>query len=223
MINLREKNSPEVGINYMARRVAVYCLGIVILALGITLNTKAALGVSPIISIPYALSKINNLELGTITFVIYCVFIFVQLLLLRKDFKLSMLLQVVASFLTSLFISIFNRYIFVYNNIYIHVITLVAAVVITGVGAAIVVDMDLVPNPADGLADVIGQKLKRDFGFGKNVFDLICIIISSLIGFIFRGKLIGIGFGTIFAMIFTGRVIAVFNKKFKKRLQEIIY
>lgn len=104
----------------MARRIVVYCLGIVILALGITLNTKAALGVSPIISILYALSKINNLELGTITFVIYCVFIFIQLLLLRKDFKLRMLLQVVASFLTSLFISIFNRYIFIYNNIYIH-------------------------------------------------------------------------------------------------------
>ena len=120
MINLREKNSPKVRINYMARRIVVYCLGIVILALGITLNTKAALGVSPIISIPYALSKINNLELGTITFVIYCVFIFIQLLLLRKDFKLRMLLQVVASFLTSLFISIFNRYVFIYNNIYIH-------------------------------------------------------------------------------------------------------
>ena len=35
-------------------RIALYLVGIIVLALGITLNTKTNLGVSPIISIPYA-------------------------------------------------------------------------------------------------------------------------------------------------------------------------
>ena len=36
---------------FLSRRFAIYCIGIMILALGITLNTKTNLGVSPVISL----------------------------------------------------------------------------------------------------------------------------------------------------------------------------
>ena len=39
-------------------RIALYLVGIIVLALGITLNTKTNLGVSPIISMPYAVAQI---------------------------------------------------------------------------------------------------------------------------------------------------------------------
>ena len=39
-------------------RIALYLVGIIVLALGITLKTKTNLGVSPIISIPYAVAQI---------------------------------------------------------------------------------------------------------------------------------------------------------------------
>ena len=45
-------------------RGMMYCIGLMILALGIILNTKTGLGVSPIISIPYSISKIWNINLG---------------------------------------------------------------------------------------------------------------------------------------------------------------
>ena len=38
-------------------RIALYLIGIMVLALGITLNTKTNLGVSPIISMPYAVAE----------------------------------------------------------------------------------------------------------------------------------------------------------------------
>ena len=39
-------------------RIFFYVLGLLILALGLTLNTKAGLGVSPIISVSYSVSQI---------------------------------------------------------------------------------------------------------------------------------------------------------------------
>ena len=39
-------------------RWVLYLLGMLVLALGLTLNTKAGLGVSPIISIAFAVSEI---------------------------------------------------------------------------------------------------------------------------------------------------------------------
>lgn len=48
-------------------------------------------------------------------------------------------------------------------------------------------------------------------GFGKNLFDFSALIISLAIGMIGAGRPVGIGIGTIAAMVCTGRVIAVFN------------
>ena len=49
-------------------RIALYLIGIMVLALGITLNTKTNLGVSPIISMPYAVAQIFGYETGTAVF-----------------------------------------------------------------------------------------------------------------------------------------------------------
>ncbi len=58
---------------------------------------------------------------------------------------------------------------------------LVLAIILTGIGAAITVDVNIVPNPADGLARVIGEKCGKNMGFGKNLFDFSAIVISSSI------------------------------------------
>ena len=86
---------------------------------------------------------------------------------------------------------------------------LILAIVITGVGASLTVGMKIVPNPADGLASVVGEKCHKGFGFGKNFFDGISIVISLIIGFVFTGGILGIGLGTVISMIFTCRVIAL--------------
>ena len=60
-------------------RFLVYTIGMVVLALGLTLNTLTNLGVSPIISVPYSISQITGLNLSNITFVVYAIFVVVQL------------------------------------------------------------------------------------------------------------------------------------------------
>lgn len=54
-------------------RFLLYFVGLFILALGLTLNTKANLGVSPIISVPYSISQITGYNFGDLTFVIYAI------------------------------------------------------------------------------------------------------------------------------------------------------
>ena len=90
-------------------RIALYLIGIMVLALGITLNTKTNLGVSPIISMPYAVAQIFGYETGTAVFVAYLIFIVLQIVLLKGKFPPFQLLQVAASYLTSAFITIFDR------------------------------------------------------------------------------------------------------------------
>ena len=56
-------------------------VGLLILALGIILNTKSGLGVSPIISVAYSTSTILNVNFGNMTFVLYTVFVVAEMLL----------------------------------------------------------------------------------------------------------------------------------------------
>ena len=60
-------------------RFLVYTIGMVVLTLGLTLNTLAYLGVSPIISVLYSISQIIGLNFINITFVVYAIFVVVQL------------------------------------------------------------------------------------------------------------------------------------------------
>ena len=55
----------------MIYRVLIYIAGLLILAMGLTLNTKAGLGVSPIISVSYSVSEITHHNFGNTTLVLY--------------------------------------------------------------------------------------------------------------------------------------------------------
>ena len=169
-------------------RGIIYFIGLIVLALGIVLNTKTLLGVSPIISIPYNICHIWHLNLGAITFVFYCFCVLIESILKGKEFKLY---------------------------------ELFFAIVVTGIGAATMVNMKLVPNPADALAATIGDKLGKGMGIGKNVFDVTCFCTSGIIGLVFTRHIIGLGIGTVLAVIFTGRVIAVYNYFLKHPMQNL--
>lgn len=202
-------------------RILFYVMGCVILAFGITLNTKAGLGVSPIISFPYSISQITGLNFSILTFAVYSSFVIIQFLIDRKSRSIKLLFQVPFSFVFSLLLEIFGRYIKNAPNIlWVQVLVLIAALVLTGIGIAMTVNMDYIPNPADGLARSVGNALKKDMGLGKNIIDCISVIFTCIFGLVFAHKIIGIGIGTVLAVIFTGRVVKVFNVLCGRKMNE---
>ena len=139
-----------------------------------------------------------------------------------EEIKLYELLQIPMSLVTSVFINIFDRYLnIVPDTLGQKLLVLFFAIVVTGIGAATMVNMKLVPNPADALAATIGDKLGKGMGIGKNVFDVTCFCISGIIGLVFTRHIIGLGIGTVLAVIFTGRVIAVYNYFLKHPMQNL--
>lgn len=173
-----------------SRRFVLYLAGLIIMAFGITLNTKTSLGVSPIISIPYSLSTLLHINLGLMTFLFYSVLVFFQFLLLGKKFAPIQWLQIPLSLITSFFINLFDLILPNAQNLMNKFVLLVFAVILTGIGASLTVGMKLLPNPADGLANVLGIKLKKGFGFGKNLFDFSCLFLSICIGLLSSRHLI---------------------------------
>ena len=90
-------------------KLAAGCLFVVGVALnpfGIALIAKGALGTSPISSPPYVLSLRYAPTLGEFTFVMNTLFVAVQAVLLRGDFKLFQVLQMAVNVVFSAFIDV---------------------------------------------------------------------------------------------------------------------
>lgn len=210
-------------------RVLFYIIGLLVLALGLTLNTKTGLGVSPIISVAYSTAVISGHN-----FVIELI-----LHLIRehryveeshgalsqagkRDRKLIFLMDILQIPLSLIFTRFLNAFSALIPALYsgsessagemaFRVIVLVIAIILTGIGAAMSLNMRIVPNPGDGIVQAIADTAHKSVGFTKNCFDVLNISITITLSLTFAGHLIGIGVGTILAMIGVGRTIAVFN------------
>lgn len=68
------------------KRYLVFIIGVIINSFGIAFITKAALGTSPISSLPCVLSLKFTPTLGEFTFIMNMLFIIIQIILLRKNF-----------------------------------------------------------------------------------------------------------------------------------------
>lgn len=225
-------------------RAAFYFLGLLVLAVGITLNTKAGLGVSPIISVSYSISVISGTNFGNMTLVLYSFFVVVEMALhifgsirqgggAGKELLVKLLkdaLQFPLSLVFTRFMNIFSALIPEYSEVgegafYAspagRVLTLAAAVILTGIGAAASLNMRIVPNPGDGIVQAISDFTGKSVGFTKNCFDLFNVTLTVCIGFLFAGHIIGIGIGTLLAVVGVGRSVAAFNHLCKGRMGEL--
>lgn len=97
------------------KTLVVYLLGHIVLAFGVCLNTKTMLGVSPVVSVAYNISLIWRVPIGQSTFVYYLILIGIQFLLLWRRFDRFQVFQVLAGFLGSFFLQIFDGLVSVPN------------------------------------------------------------------------------------------------------------
>lgn len=89
-----------------AKRYLLFLVGLFINAVGVSLITKASLGTSPISSIPYVLSLHFPLTLGNFTIIFSVLLILLQLLILRKNFRIEDILQIPVSVVFGYFIDL---------------------------------------------------------------------------------------------------------------------
>lgn len=207
-------------------QILVYVVGMFILAIGLTLNTKANLGVSPIISVPYSISQITGLNFGDLTFVVYAIFVVVQIIIhIRlKNHKriVSDILQLPLSLIFTRLLNIFSTYIPTAQNLGIRFIVLTLAIICTGVGAAMSLSMQFVPNPGDGIVQSLAEGFNKSVGLTKNLFDCFNLCITLCISIFIAHQIVGVGIGTVIAVFGVGRVIALFHHIFEYKIEELI-
>ena len=199
------------------KRYLLFLAGLFINALGVSLVTKASLGTSPISSIPYVLSLKFPFTLGNFTIIFSILLILLQILILRKIFKMENILQIPVSIAFGYFIDL-TMYMFFWvnpQNYAIKLIALFAGCIVLGFGVYMEVLADVVMLPGESFVRAIVQTWNTNFGTTKIMFDSSMTIIAGGLSVIFFGKLNGVREGTIIAALLVGFIARLFGKHLK--------
>lgn len=205
-------------------RIVIYICGIFLLALGGVLAIKSNLGASPISSLPLSISKVSRISLGTAAAILFTIYVGIQILILKRDFKKIQLLQIVFAILFGQIMNFLNLIITInINNFYSRIFICILSFFITAFGVVFTITANIVPVAPDGLAQVISKKARIDFGKAKIYFDCIVVILSVSILLVNSKGLDGLGIGTILSALLVGRIVAYINKNFKHKIEYICF
>ena len=201
-------------------RAFFYCLGVVFLSIGITINTRTGLGLSCVTSVPYSVSEAFSIPFSSAIFWYYILCVVLQVAVKGRkstwkefaQFPMSYVFSAVQAWIAS-------RMEFSFSSLLSSALALPFAVLFTGFGIALMVNMDLIPNPADGVPVVVSRVIKKSVGLSKNITDSCCVLTALTVDLCFNGGIVSLGVGTVAAMIFNGRAVALFDRLFQKKVK----
>lgn len=197
------------------KRYLLFLIGLFINSLGVSLITKADLGTSPISSIPYVLSLNFPFTLGQFTIVFSLVLIFLQLIILRKNFKTEHLLQIPISILFGYFIDLTMVMLFFVNphNYISCILYLLIGCLVLGFGVYTEVLADVAMLPGESFVRAVSSTWKTEFGSTKVVFDVSLTVIAAVLSSVFAHRLDGVREGTVIAALLVGFIARLFGRK----------
>ena len=208
----------------LAARLGIYCLGLWILAFGIALSVNSNLGVSPVSSLPYVVSLITKISLGTCTTIVYALYILLQMVLSRK-FRPALLLQLVFSTIFGWFVDAAKFLLgdFCLPTYFGQLAMLAASILLIGFSLVLYIDVDLAPMPAEGLVGCIAAKNGKSFSKMKTLFDCTSVLVAVVLSFLFLGRLTGIREGTVLTALLAGRMMGLIRRFVGPRLRKICF
>lgn len=200
---------------YIAKRYLLLLAGLSIMAFGVAFSIKASLGTSPISSVPYVVSLFAPLTVGTATIVMHCVFILLQILILRRNYHPIQLMQ--------LPVAVFFGYltdfgVWAVRGIHCSTywqqwIVCLIGILLVAAGVSLEVKAGVVVLAGEGVVLAICKVLpKIKFGYMKVGFDVTLVVIACILSFTFTGHLQGVREGTVAAALLVGVIAKQIGK-----------
>lgn len=200
---------------YILKRYLLLLLGLSIMAFGVAFSIKASLGTSPISSVPYVVSLFAPLTVGTATIIMHCVFIVMQILILRRDYHPIQLMQLPVAFFFG-YLTDFGVWAvqgISYDTYWQQWIICIIGIFLVAVGVSLEVKAGVVVLAGEGVVLAICKVLPVKFGYMKVGFDVTLVVVACLLSVVFTGQLQGVREGTVAAAIFVGLIAKRIGKE----------
>ena len=201
------------------------------MAMGVVFSAKSALGVSPVGSLANVLYQIaldkgwTFVTLGNATTGVYCLYIFAEFILLRREFKPAMLLQLVASILFGWLVNLATgvlRFLPGPVDYPMQLGYLLCSVPLVAAGVMLYLSPNILPTPGEGMSLAISRKTGLSVGGSKTVFDCAMVVISAVVSLLWFRGLVGVREGTVICALTVGFVMRQLQKLFQPALLKFV-
>ena len=194
-------------------RIALYTAGVVIMAFGISAVIRADIGIAPGGVIPIAVSKLTPLTVGLCIAMFHAFCAVMQLVITRK-LTLKLVLQLPMAYVFGFLIDRFCELLeFPLNGFGYKILLLLGGLMVLSLGIRIIVGVDLMLSPPDGLAFVAGDKLGWSKSKSKLIFDVVVTVIAAALTLVLAGDaFLSVGIGTVICAAGTGPIIGLYTK-----------
>lgn len=191
------------------------------MTLGIAISVKSNLGVSPVSSIPYTITCVIGLEMGKATILFHIALVFIQIIIMRKDFNVINLLQILVGVLFG-YLTTFGNWLMslvdLPNSMLIRVLMMLVSTFFIALGLFFYVPTNLIPLAGEGTMLCISEKFGFEFSNVKICFDVSMVAISLIMCLIVLNTMGSVGIGTVMAAFLVG-IELKWIQKFVKRLE----
>lgn len=201
---------------YKTNRILLFIVALFVVALGVSFSTRANLGTSPAACPPYVLSLVPNspLTMGTYMFIMQSFFLFLQVVLLRRQFQPFQLFQLAASFLFGFYTDLtmwmttpFQTPIYVLRWL-----QLLIGCALVGIGVVMELKSALLMLPGEGIVQAISFVSGWPFSKIKIINDVVLTLTGVVLSYLLIGSLEGVREGTVASAFLVGIMIRFFVK-----------
>lgn len=190
-----------------------------ILSLGVAITVHAGLGTTTISSPPAVLAAATSLSLGTWTIAVNILIMMLIALILRSDYKVTMLWQLPISILFGVMcdISLWLTEWVNPQNYLIAWIIVILSTMLVAFGIVLQLLGQIAFMPGEGLVKALNSKLTTlDFGACKQIVDWSLVLTAAAISWITMRDFVGVREGTIFAAFGIGYFVRLWQKLYLK-------
>ncbi len=214
------------------KRLLVYAAGLYMMAMGVVFSARSSLGVSPVGSLANVLYQIglarnapDYVNLGNCTIAVYCLYILTEFLLLRRDFRPEMLLQLVASVLFGQLVNLATAmlaFLPTPGNYFAQMGYLLCSIPLVAAGVMLYLSPQILPTPGEGMSLAISKKTGLSVGSSKMVFDCSLVVLSCVTSLIYFHGLVGVREGTVICALLVGFVMRLMMRVCEKPLMRFV-
>ncbi|RSK26070.1 membrane protein [Bacillus sp. HMF5848] len=193
----------------MLKRSLFYLIGLTIISFGVSLTIKADVGVGAWDALNVGLSETVGLTVGSWVFIVGCILIVINALLMKKKPDLPALITIIMlGSLIDFWLLIALKPV-VLQGLFIRYVIFFIAIVVIAMGVAIYLQAKFAPVPIDDLMITLRHRLNLNITMAKTMNELLALVAA----FLLSGP---IGVGTLIITFSIGPIIQFFFPFFEK-------
>ncbi len=216
-----EKQNIDLNNNQNIKNIVISILALIVLAFGVALMVKPEVGLGPWDALTATISEWTGLKFGTASIVSNIVMIFLQLIILRKRFKLSYWIQVPIVFSFGYVINFFLYQVLQFNltDYWVRMILFAFGNMVAAFAISFLVIIDIIAMPPEIFSSAVSKVTGFEFSNIRLALDIVSVIIC-LLSCLLLSTTLQIREGTIVSIIVFNMSIKIFVKLFEPLIKK---